>query len=87
MIPETYKIQNGCHNCKKVFKFCDYESEPEFYCTFKATKRPLCGSLVLEEIFCPKKFNAKLYDKRYAAWTKWSEGREVNPAGICENYR
>jgi hypothetical protein len=50
--PESYKVQDGCFNCKHAFMWYDYDSDVQFYCTFdQSAPRPLCGSVALEESF------------------------------------
>lgn len=79
---EEYRLQFGCWNCKYVFVFEEYEQGDILYCTYGAPKRPLCGSVALGEN--PFDFGDPI--EIHKRWQEWSEGREVEPYGICLNW-
>lgn len=98
---ETYKVQEGCHNCIYVFKEYDYDSTISLFCTCQAPERPICGSVCLEEEFSkarkeaeedPSKADYVRYSdddpfvKACLKWEEWSKDRRVEPAGICESH-
>lgn len=62
--------------CKYVFERDEFDGIPEYYCTYKAPKRPKCGSHLMGEL---AGWNSK-------AWLKWSEDRQVYESGICDVY-
>ena len=30
--PESYRLQNGCHNCLRCRATCEYEDQVSYYC-------------------------------------------------------
>lgn len=46
----NYKVQDGCHNCKYVFIYSDYDCGDDWFCNINQD-RPLCGSCSMEEQF------------------------------------
>lgn len=85
---KNYKIQDGCYNCKKVFKKIEYEDELEYFCTHNAPKRPLCLSVFMDEypsydVSLPKKY----HDKLIKNWDSWFKVRQVDAWGICDLYK
>ena len=96
MIPKTYRILDGCWNCDHVFVHYEYDEGASFYCTYDGKKRPLCGSVAMEEDIggylrgVGVELEDKKYDTEYIklldSWYKWSESHEVNESGICDNH-
>lgn len=75
MKPPTYRVQPGCHNCRHAYVVRHEGYDSEVYCALDGTPAPEHhGSL-----FTPDEFDAWL-----VAWNAWGEGREVDPAGICD---
>ena len=71
MKDDSYREQNGCHNCEYVFDLLVYEQNDVFYCTKNDTQeRPKCGSEYLNEEYDP-------------AFYSWSEERKVKAFGVC----
>lgn len=99
----NYKIQNGCHNCKYVFEKSEWDDPNELFCLLNAPKRPICGSVLMDEGFSKargKKVDSDFSKAKYKscsnrdpfvkamkAWDKWSEGRSVNREGICDLFK
>ena len=81
---KNIKDQDGCHDCKYVFVFDEYDQGYEYYCTYDAPKRPLCMSVSMDE--CPDLDNNKKYNEAHDAWNAWSKNRKVNAWSICSNY-
>lgn len=48
---KSYKVQDGCWNCKHKFVKEDYDDSPQYYCTLGAEPRPKCGSVSMREEF------------------------------------
>jgi hypothetical protein len=95
---KNYCTQDGCHNCLNRFVLTDYDQEAEYYCTKNAPERPLCGNS--DERF-PERDNLELYEKTgnindvtvtkefieaEKAWKEWSEGRQVQAYGKCDDF-
>ena len=79
---KNYIVQDGCHNCKKVFKRYDYEQLNEYFCTINAPLRPLCMSVAMDE--SPDYDRDSEFDNIYYKWDKWKENREVRSWGKCD---
>ena len=97
----NYRRQNGCHNCGLCFVKGDYDSPDTYFCNVDQSKRPLCGSVWMREVFwdcdldddASEEENDKLIreadakaDKMHDDWDGWSEGREVAAWGICDKW-
>lgn len=81
-IPESYKLQNGCHNCKHVFVYKEHDCGSSYYCTLGAPARPSCMSVQLGEY--PFPHDHELGHEMQDAWDAWSIDREVEAVGICD---
>ena len=93
MIPETYKTQSACVNCRHVFTFGEFDCGDVLYCHQDGSDRPICGSVLMDEDFTRD-------DKEYPGreepfenfcigverWQAWSRGREVAANGICDQH-
>ena len=84
MIPESYLIVRGCHNCKHVFKYFDWDEHNAYYCMLNSPPRPLCGSSAEHEEFLGSK---KLIWEAWLAWEAWSDPRSVHPCGFCIEWK
>ena len=97
-IDKSYKLRDGCHNCKYVAEIIEFDGENSYYCTYDAPPRPNSGSIAMKEYYdeydLPDNLTKEEEFKRYQehcvrydialeVWTEWSEGREVLPWGIC----
>jgi len=84
-LPKSYRVQDGCHNCKYVFCYQELEYNDEFYCKFDAPNRPKSGGLgddyVLKNEHDDEECMRHLND-----WGDWSDGREVDFGGICDEH-
>lgn len=80
---DTYRVQDGCANCRHVFKRETYEEGDTFFCTFNAAPLPPCMSLYMGESdpapMKPRGANTDAHE----TWDAWKTGREVLPQGIC----
>jgi len=85
----NYKCQDGCHNCKFVFRWQEHDEGTDWFCTFGAPPRPLSGSICLNECGEPLddyKADEERRNRIYEAWEKWSECRSVSSYGKCDNW-
>ena len=64
----TYKVQDGCHNCRYVFVRTEYENGIDYYCTYDAPERPLCMSVQLNE--SPDFSTIDKYREHFKKWNK-----------------
>ena len=78
-LPSSHRTQDGCWNCRFVFKMVDYDDPPFFFCERDSGHRPPCGSVLMRDDF---EDLCKDMDASYA----WSSGREVNPYDICDHH-
>ncbi len=79
---DTYRVQDGCANCSHVFVRQEYESDNELYCTFAASHRPPCMSLLMGEKKVPER-PWEQDDEDAKKWEEWKKFRRVVPQGIC----
>jgi hypothetical protein len=77
--PPSYKHRDGCHNCE--FRYQD--SGPGVFCQQDGLPTPMefpnvkdLGEMTIEEL-------EQLADD----WDVWTEGRLVEPFGICDLYK
>lgn len=78
-LPITYHIQDGCHNCRYHWM----SPREQLFCALQRTM-PVMPRVA---DFGPKKWNALARaDKKYANAVKELTGREVDPAGICDQH-
>jgi len=89
MRPQSYRSQDSCVNCMACFILKEYDSPDTYYCTWRASKRPRCGSVYMDEGFCSagKKYDRGQFRDLMDIWDKWSVGRQVMPMGICNMWR
>ena len=83
-----YREQDGCHNCRHVFVLREHDDPDTLYCTEDGTTRPPTPWVAMDEI--ADVLDGEDWHKRMRvinkAWDAWAEGREVHPAGICDQY-
>jgi len=48
---DNYHVQNGCYNCKKCFIQMEYDDHDQYFCHLDGSKRPKCGSVLMDEDF------------------------------------
>lgn len=80
----TYRVQDGCHNCRYVFIRTEFDNGTDYFCTYNAPKRPLCMSIQLNE--SPNFSTIEEFEEYSKKWNKWANGRDVHPCGICEKH-
>lgn len=81
----AYRVQDGCHNCRHAFLRWDYDGEWDLFCTLGAQERPPCMSSGMDE--CDTSTSAKVFSDACDKWREWSEGRKVEAAGICPEWK
>lgn len=98
MRPDSYKVQNGCYNCAKVFRMSEYDEPNVYFCHIDGSERPKCGSVAMEEDaedipyegdnitkeWCGR--NREFKSKQWDLWDAWAAPREVASWGICDNW-
>lgn len=83
---KSYKIQDGCHNCRHCFIKSDYDSEDEYFCEFNK-KRPIpCGSCKMRECFEWGSEHDNIYWQQLNEWEKYEKDECVVQSGICDYY-
>jgi len=85
-VPISYLPLHGCHDCKFVFKKCEYDEAPDYFCAFGKEVRPRCGSTLMDESWFGKEPKVS-FDKALDDWEQWSEFRLVQPWGVCNEWR
>jgi len=80
---DTYRLQDGCANCRHVFVREEYENDNELYCTFGASPRPPCLSIFMNEGDQVLGQPWGVDTEGHMKWDEWKEGRRVMPQGIC----
>ena len=95
---KNFRVQDGCHNCRRIFRKHDYDEGYSYFCTQRGLPRPLCGSSAMNEVHWfitvthgdkrflrdrPKAIAARHCDR----WHEWSTKREVDPFGICDEWK
>jgi hypothetical protein len=92
-LPQTYRVQDGCHNCKHVFIYYEHDCGETGYCTLNAPPRPPCRSVAMDE--CPSDPSIPESDwngqfesncKAHQAWMDWAMHRMVSDSGICDSH-
>ena len=82
---KNYKVQDGCWNCKNVFRWQEHDDPDYFYCKIvRLEKRPSCGSVAMGEDF-GYRIDAES-KKAWDAWNAWAQGREVHACGKCDKW-
>ena len=79
VIPNSYRVQNGCFNCKFSFALVEYDVENEYFCMINCTNRPISGSCLLNESFCDVLIMTE--------WTNWAKTHAVADSGICDKWK
>ena len=88
-LPDSYCLQNGCHNCEHVFVFTEFEEGTQYFCN-QSKDRPLCDSVFMRELPMdppegPEGETGEDWEKRYVEhseklqiayeiWRKWASG-------------
>ena len=90
-LPDSYRVQNGCRDCRHCARICEYDDGNTYYCAYGAPERPPCGSVAMEESFSERGVEPLLEREdrelaRIEAWAEWSEGREVAAWGTCGHW-
>lgn len=84
-LPVSYSPQVGCHDCRFVFVYSEYDCGERYYCTHGAPTRPRCGSVAMGEHFFPDDGPDEGVEP-INRWQEWSKGREVQPWGTCAEW-
>ena len=72
-----------CANCHLCFTKTEYDEYDEYFCTDNAEKRPLSGSVAMDEDF---KGSDDEWELSHNAWEKWAAKNKVGENGFCDNY-
>ncbi len=82
-LSETYRAQEGCHNCRHVIIEHEYEEGVYFYCTLSPPSPPKKGDCGHRPSFyC----DSATFAEAWRVWAEWKEGREVQPWAICDGF-
>ena len=84
---KSYRVQDGCWNCKSVFCYQEIDQSDEFYCKFGAPERPKSGGLGDEPFYDDEYDNGEEFMRHLDLWDEWREGREVESGGICDEHK
>ena len=76
---KNLRIQNGCHNCRHVFVYYEYDEHDRYYCAFDGINRPPSPSVAMEEV---DEITTDVFDK----FDQWAKGRNVDRECICDNW-
>lgn len=84
---KNYKVQDGCWNCKTVFRKSDYDEADQYFCNVNNSKRPLCLSCSMKnELPAHDIIYSDLWYKLSDLWGCWSKKHEVKEYGKCDLY-
>jgi len=85
-LDKSHRTQDGCWNCKFLFRRFDFDNEKDcLVCCQKGKKRPLCPYDM--EDYCPsKKTKGKTFGELAKVWNAWAKGREVTEHDTCDNW-
>jgi len=86
MRPKSYREERKpCVSCKHSVLIHEYDDPNKYFCTKNAPPRPLCGSVAMEESYwtLDDREQARKHDRE---WEEWSEGRQVNQLGTCDEH-
>ena len=86
IIPESYKKQTGCYNCKFCFIHTEYDEDSRYYCHIDKSSRPICGSVHMDEHFHTKSQDDITTSMMYDKWDNWCKDREVRAWGVCDKH-
>jgi len=94
MKDKSYIIQDGCHNCKFVFREDEYDDGALLFCHQDKSKRPKCGSVYMGEVFSERHDedgqhishdeHMKVFSENSKKWQEWSRYRVVQDSGKCK---
>jgi hypothetical protein len=89
---ESYKEQDGCHNCTHLYCISNFDDNDQYFCTNGGGLRPRSGAYTQDnkESFVLDENGEQVSDaevmRRFEEWDLWSKGREVQSFGICGLY-
>jgi len=91
----SYRNQDGCHNCANCKILFDYDAPPYYYCNVNndiPKYNQIDGNQDHDEngkgyrLPFSKEVEDLLFD-RNDVFSRWQELHEVQPYGICDNYK
>jgi len=85
-LPEGFRLQAGCHNCRHCAMTWDHDEGRTFWCAFDAPPRPPCGSVAMGERLSFLLSDKEVRRQRHMDWEEWSEGRQTSSHGICPQW-
>jgi len=74
-----YRRVKCCPNCKHLYWLQDWESNPEFFCTFVDPVRPSSGVEAMGQT------ELKNYDIK--KWATWASKTRVEEDFVCDNHK
>jgi len=83
MRPESYRVPNGCHNCRHVLILSDYDDPPEYYCHIDNSPRPRSGACAMSEMFPIYSKDEDKIHSYHHRWNEWASDHRVDWAGTC----
>lgn len=86
-LPQSYHVQDGCHNCGHVFVRAEYEEGYSYYCTLNAPPRPLCFSVEMNEALIDVRMPDREYLAKRDAWYVWAAAQRVDAWGKCDEWK
>lgn len=86
-VPESYRNQDGCHNCAHCVKITEYDDPDTFYCNVDGSERPLSGSVFMGEMIWSPGISDDEAWENCQKWDRWANSREVKAFGICDNFQ
>lgn len=84
-LPPRYYEMDGCHSCEFVFIKYEYDDPPEYFCHHDNSKRPDCGSVLMEENFFRE--GALPFEISAPAWNLWSSQHSCMAWGFCSQWK
>lgn len=89
-LPDSYRLQSTCWNCKHAKWVTDYDCEPELFCNVKGDAPPCTdGASGRDDIPMPglsDDAGMAAWDKIQDAWRKWAFEHAVAYHGICNQH-
>jgi len=81
--------QNGCHNCRFVFVYREYDEGDTYFCDLDGT-RPTCPSVLMDE--CPSITQCREEWRRVdRQWDEWAgfgvHGRKRGGWEMCDEWK
>ena len=82
-VPESYRIADGCHNCKRRLTVYHYAHDL-YYCMLGAPAPPKDDGVGVWGD--STHIHDEGMEKAREAWDTWQEGRSIRREGICDEH-